>query len=337
MASPHRPAMSDVAKLAGVSHQTVSRVLNGHPSVRDSTRRRVLEAVEALDYRPNVAARALASRRSGVIGVLAMETKLLGPAATLYFIERAARSAGFFLSIATVHGSASDAISEAVDHLILQGVEGVVAIAPVDGAVAALSAIPPDLSVVVVEGDEGAGRSVVSVDQVGGAELVTEHLLDEGAPTVWHIAGPDNWLEARARIRGWRGVLDARGRAAPEVLSGDWSAASGYVVGQQLAERGDVRAVFAGNDQMALGALRAFHERGMRVPDDILVAGFDDTPESAYFTPPLTTVRQNFAAVGQHAIELLLRQVRSMPTEPTKLVVPVDFVPRESTIGRHRT
>ena len=136
---------------------------NGHPSVRDSTRRRVLEAVEALDYRPNVAARALASRRSGVIGVLAMETKLLGPAATLYFIERAARSAGFFLSIATVHGSASDAISEAVDHLILQGVEGVVAIAPVDGAVTALSAIPPDLSVVVVEGDEGAaGRLSVS-------------------------------------------------------------------------------------------------------------------------------------------------------------------------------
>ena len=336
MASPHRPAMSDVAKLAGVSHQTVSRVLNGHPSVRDSTRRRVLEAVEALDYRPNVAARALASRRSGVIGVLAMETKLLGPAATFYFIERAARSAGFFLSIATVHGSASDAISEAVDHLILQGVEGVVAIAPVDGAVTALSAIPPDLSVVVVEGDEGAGRSVRY--RPGGRRRARHGASSRprGAYSLAHRRTRQLARGAR-RIRGWRGVLDARGRAAPEVLSGDWSAASGYVVGQQLAERGDVRAVFAGNDQMALGALRAFHERGMRVPEDILVAGFDDTPESAYFTPPLTTVRQNFAAVGQRAIELLLRQVRSMPTEPTKLVVPVDFVPRESTIGRHRT
>jgi DNA-binding LacI/PurR family transcriptional regulator len=328
--------MADVARLAGVSHQTVSRVLNGHPTVRGSTRARVLDAVQTLGYRPNLAARALVSRHSGIVGVLAMETTLFGPASILYAIERAARAAGYFVSVATIETLTGDAVTDVLERFALQAVEGVVAIAPLTGAMEALSRFPTELPVVVVEGSEGAGRSVVSVDQVSGAAMITQHLLDEGAPTVWHIAGPDDWFEARARILGWRQALEGKGIAAHEPLRGDWSAASGYTLGQQLAERADVRAVFVANDQMALGALRAFHERGVRVPEDVLVAGFDDMPEAAYFTPPLTTIRQDFFAVGQQAIDLLVAEIKGAPSAPTAILVPATLVTRQSTVGHLR-
>jgi DNA-binding LacI/PurR family transcriptional regulator len=328
--------MADVARLAGVSPVTVSRVFNRHPSVRSTTRARVLDAAQTLSYRPNFAARALASGRSGVIGVLAMETTLFGPASHLYTIERAARAAGYFVSIVSIDSPNSSAISDAVEHLALQRVEGVVAVAPLTGSTEATPSFPADLRVVLIEGGEGAGRSVVSIDQVGGAAAVTEHLLSEGAPTVWHIAGPDNWLEARQRITGWRRALEGAGVDVPEPLAGDWTPASGYELGQRLAERASVRAVFVANDQMALGVLRALHERGLRVPDDVLVAGFDDTPESAYYTPPLTTVRQDFVASGKRSIEVLLDEIEGRRTEPTLVLVPAKLVIRQSSVGQRR-
>jgi DNA-binding LacI/PurR family transcriptional regulator len=331
-----RPGMADVARVAGVSHQTVSRVLNGSPAVRDETRTRVLAAIESLGYRRNSAARALASRRSGVVGVLAMESTLYGPASSLYAIERAARDAGYFVSIAAIEGTSRDALAGALDHLALQDVDGVIAIAPLVGAAAVLATLPADVPVVVTQGGDSATHPSVAVDQVRGAELATLHLLDEGAPTVWHVAGPDDWLEAQRRIEGWRRALAARGLHAPEPLRGDWSIASGYRHGVHLAERADVRAVFVANDHMALGVLRAFHERGVRVPDHVLVGGFDDIPEAAYFTPPLTTVRQDFLAVGRHAVELLLDRIHGVARPRGAVVVPAQLIPRQSTIGRPR-
>jgi len=334
--SPRPAVMADVARLAGVSHQTVSRVLNGHQSVAPATRSRVIAAIEQLGYRPNTAARALVTRRSKVIGVVSFDTTLYGPASTLYGIEQAARRAGYFVSVASVKTIDAHAVHEALDRLADQSVEGVIVIAPQRTAVGALAEVAPGLPVVVVEGGEGDGRPVVCVDQAEGARLVTRHLLEQGAPTVWHVAGPADWLEAEARVAGWREELERAGAPVPELLRGDWSPGSGYSNGQVLAERADVRAVFVGNDQMALGVLRAFHERGVRVPVDVLVAGFDDVPEAAYFTPPLTTVRQDFDAVGRRSIDLLLEQIVGADEPERGAVVQPELVVRQSSVGSPR-
>ncbi len=337
-----RPAvMADVARLAGVSQQTVSRVLNHHPSVSPGTRTRVMAAIQELGYRPNSAARALVTKRTKVIGVVGFDTSLYGPASTLLGLEQAAHAAGYFVSVASVRTPDGEAVEQALQRLTGQSVEGVVVIAPQRATVEALANAPGDLPLVVVEGGDGNGRPVVCVDQEAGARLVTRHLLDQGAPTVWHVAGPTKWLEAQNRVEGWRRELLDAGVESPEPLRGDWSPASGYSAGQLLAERSDVRAVFVANDQMALGVLRAFHERGVSVPDDVLVAGFDDIPESAYFTPPLTTVRQDFDAVGRRSIELLLELINGSPAESTgagttAAVVPPELVVRQSTVGRRR-
>jgi DNA-binding LacI/PurR family transcriptional regulator len=328
--------MADVAKIAGVSHQTVSRVLNQHPSVRPATRERVLAAIQAVDYRRNSAARALVTRRSHTIGVVSFDTTLYGPASTLYGVEQAARQAGYVVSVASLKTINRSTVHEALDRLAEQSVDGIVVIAPQRDAAEAVAALPQDLPVVAVEGDSGPGFPVACVDQAAGARLATRHLLDRGAPTVWHVAGPVDWLEAAGRLRGWRSELEAAGRPAPPPLRGDWSPRSGYVAGQELARRGGLRAVFVGNDQMALGLLRAFHEAGVRVPEDVLVAGFDDVPEAAYFTPPLTTVRQDFTAVGRRSIELLLRQISDGPgSGDQRAVVAPELVLRQSTaVGR---
>jgi DNA-binding LacI/PurR family transcriptional regulator len=300
--------MHDVADHVGVSHQTVSRVLNGHDSVSAETRTRVLQAIEDLGYRRNTAARALVTRRSQVLGVVSLDTTLYGPASTLFGIEQAAREAGYFVSVASVKATTAGTVRAAVDRLTDQNVDGVVVIAPLRTG-EPVSALPAGLPAVVVDGRPAAGVASVRVDQEEGGRLVTRHLLDRGAGTVWHLAGPADWFDAQGRLAGWRRALQDAGAALHRPLRGSWSASSGYEAGRRLARRDDVEAIFVGNDQMALGLLRAFHEAGIRVPQDVLVAGFDDVPEAAYYTPPLTTVRQDFAAVGRRSIELLLHQV----------------------------
>ncbi|HYN95332.1 MAG TPA: LacI family DNA-binding transcriptional regulator [Pilimelia sp.] len=323
MRGTDRPAvMADVARLAGVSHQTVSRVLNGHPHVRPTTRDRVLRAVTELSYRPNALARGLAQRRSRVLGVISFDTILFGPAATLLGIERAARTAGYGISIVTLERVDRTGMLAAVDALAGQWVDGVIIIAPQVAAAAALRSLPPGLPAVAVEAGHVAGLPAVSVDQVAGARLAVRHLLDLGHETVWHIAGPDDWLEARDRIDGWRSTLADAGRPVPPMISGDWSARSGYAAGLELAERPDVTAVFAANDQMALGLLRALQERGVRIPEGISVVGFDDIPEAEYLLPPLTTVRQDFDEVGRRSMATLLRLLDDGAAAPGAPVPP---------------
>lgn len=325
------PAMTDVARLAGVSHQTVSRVLNGHPSVRESTRARVLAAIDQLAYRRNRAARALVSRRTETLGVVAFDTTLYGPASTLFGIEQAAREAGYFLSIVSLKAITRNTVDEALDHLAGQSVDGLIVIAPQRQAVEALAAVPPELPVVVVEGGWAPNLPVVCVDQAGGAAAVTRHLLDLGHQTVWHVSGPRDWLEAESRLQAWRSTLEAAGARVPDPLHGDWSPRSGYLAGQRLAGRDDVTAVFVANDQMALGLLRAFREAGVDVPGQVSVAGFDDIPEAEFFSPPLTTVRQDFAEVGRRCIQVLLEQIDDRIGQTAPVVVPTTFVERAST------
>ncbi|MFU8850207.1 LacI family DNA-binding transcriptional regulator [Micromonospora sp. SL1-18] len=304
--------MNDVARLAGVSHQTVSRVLNNHPSVRQETRERVLRAVDQLNYRPNALARGLATRRSKVIGVVSFDTILYGPAATLLGIERAARAAGYGISIVTLERLDRAGVTSAINALAAQSVAGVVLIAPMVSA--AVHGLPTGVPAVVVEPGGGGELPNVSVDQIAGARRAVEHLLALGHETVWHIAGPRDWLEARDRTDGWRLALEAAGRRVPPVISGDWSPRAGYEIGQTLVDRPDITAVFCANDHQALGLLRALHQRGVRVPDDVSVVGFDDIPEAAYFSPPLTTIRQDFDEVGRRCVAALLELLAADPS-----------------------
>jgi DNA-binding LacI/PurR family transcriptional regulator len=310
----------------------VSRVLNGSDAVSAETRARVLQAIEDLGYRRNSAARALVTRRSQVLGVVSFDTTLYGPASTLFGIEQAAREAGYFVSVASVKATTAGTVRAAVDRLTEQNVDGVVVILPLRTA-EPLSALPRGLPAVAVDGGNTGGLASVRVDQEAGGRLVTRHLLDQGAGTVWHLAGPADWYDAQDRLTGWRRELQSSGVRVHRPLRGSWSASSGYEAGRELARRTDVDAVFVANDQMALGLLRALHEAGIRVPQDVLVAGFDDVPEAAYYTPPLTTVRQDFAAVGRRSIELLLDQVAGDRDRGPQAVIPPELVVRQSSQG----
>jgi DNA-binding LacI/PurR family transcriptional regulator len=331
--------MADVARLAGVSHQTVSRVLNGHPNVKTETQARVQAAIEELGYRRNSSARALVTRRTGVIGVVAFDTTLYGPAQTLAGIEQAARAAGYFLSVVTLQRVTRQEVSEAMDYLAQQAVEGYVVIAPHRTVVEGLADAAADRPVVAVEGGEAPDLPVATVDQGGGAELAVRHLLDLGHRTVHHIAGPRHWLEAEYRVAGWRRALEAAGAPVPEPLFGDWRPRSGHDLGGALVRDRSVTAMFVANDQMALGALRALAEAGVRVPEDVSVVGFDDIPEAEFFTPPLTTVAQDFSEVGRHGIRLLLERLRlpdGASAAPARHVVPARLVVRTSTAAAPR-
>ncbi|MFO7251821.1 MAG: LacI family DNA-binding transcriptional regulator [Actinomycetes bacterium] len=326
-----RPAvLGDVAALAGVSAMTVSRVLNDPERVRAETRARVLAAVRELDYRPNLAARQLVTGRSGVLGVVSIDTTLYGPASTLYGIEQAARGRGYAVSIASLESLTRRSIEDGVRRLRSQAVDGIVIVAPHESAAEGLRNLPEGLPVVAVDAGADVPVPVVMVDQRLGAARATRHLLSLGHETVWHIAGPVDWTDASGRIEGWRSALEAEGRPVPEVLHGDWSPRSGYRLGRRLAADPEVTAIFVANDQMALGVLRALREAGRRIPEDVSVVGFDDVPEAAYYWPPLTTVRQDFGEVGREAFQLLLDRMAGGEGAARRLVEP-ELIVRDST------
>lgn len=323
--------MADVAKLAGVSHQTVSRVINDSHHVRPETRERVVAAMRMLNYRPNPVARALVTGRSRTLGVVSFDTTLYGPASTLFSIQRAAHDQNYFVSIVSLRALDRPSLVTAIERLTAQGVEGILVIAPQVAATSALAGIPADVPIVAVEGGPDASVPAVAVDQYAGAEAATRHLLELGHATVRHIAGPAEWFEAQQRIAGWRAALEAADARVTPVLSGDWSPRAGYELGARLAADRDVTAVFVANDQMALGLLRRLGERGRRVPEDISIVGFDDIPEAPYFSPPLTTVRQDFIEMGRRSLYLLLDQIDARHEHPTRVSVPAELVVRAST------
>ncbi|CAL9510629.1 LacI family DNA-binding transcriptional regulator [Saccharothrix sp. NPDC042600] len=324
------PAMTDVARLAGVSHQTVSRVLNDHPNVREQTRLRVRAAIAELGYRPNKAARALVTGRSQLIGVVAQNSTLYGPASLLAAFEEAAAGAGFAVSVGRVKELDHASINRAVERHRDERVAGIVVIAPTASANDALADIPAGVPVVTIDGDPARPTPLVTVDQQAGAYAATKHLLDVGHRTVWHVSGPPNWFDSSGRVEGWRKALEDAGAEVPPLVPADWSARAGYQAGQMLARMPEVTAVFAANDHLALGILRAMHERGRRVPEDVSVIGFDDVPEAEFFIPPLTTVRQDFAAVAREALDLLLAQVADGGAADTRRTIAPALISRGS-------
>lgn len=326
------PRSEDVARLAGVSRKTVSRVLNNEPYVSEESRRRVLAAAGELGYRLNHAARALASGRTRSIGVVALATAGYGTASLLVGIEQAVRDAGYALRVVNTPDGAPQSIAGALESLLEQGVDGIVVSVPIVEGDVPLGVDVPVLFVGAPPAFSAARTLTVGVGAHQLARAATEHLLDLGHSTVHHLAGPRRWYATKDRIEGWQAALAARDVHEPPVLNGDWSAASGYAAGLGLASDRSVTAVFAAGDEMAIGLIHGLRECGRRVPEDVSVVGFDGNPVFAYVSPPLTTVRQPFEEASGEGIRLLLHAIEKPDTElPPVNDPPVELIVRGST------
>jgi DNA-binding LacI/PurR family transcriptional regulator len=323
--------MGDVAKLAQVSPQTVSRVVNAREYVGGDTRERVLMAMRELDYRPNQAAQALVTGRSRTLGVISIDSVAFGPSSVLRGLERAARAHGYFVSVARLASLDRGSVLQALEQLQRQKVEGILVNAGRDGITNELDRRLLDIPVVAVEDTPEARVPIVAVDQVAAAAAATRLLLDLGHRSVAHIAGPRDWSAARRRSEGWRTTLEAAAVPVPPPLSGDWSVRSGYELGRRLAEDRGVTAIFAANDEMALGAMRAVFEAGREVPGDVSIIGFDDVPFARYLTPSLTTVRQDFKEIGERSVAMLLEAIRGADDSGVGAAITLELVVREST------
>ncbi|HHW83227.1 MAG TPA: substrate-binding domain-containing protein [Actinomycetales bacterium] len=299
--------MSDVALVAGVSHQTVSRVLNTPDAVRETTRERVTQAMAELGYRPNLAARALARARSPLLGVISAGEARFGPTHALHAVEEAAQAAGYIST--HVPAISPTQAREATDHLFSVGVAGIVVVAPTHELADRIVARRRDTPVVLIAAGApiSEGVSVVAVDQELGARLAVRHLAELGHTRIHHLSGPPRWFDAHTRVIGWQEECHALGLEQGLLVEGGWDAADGFAATNRLLAAGaSVEAIFAANDLMALGAIRALRMRGLDVPGDVSVVGFDDAEGTDFYLPPLTTVRQPFAHVGRLAIEVLL-------------------------------
>ena len=287
----------EVARLAGVSHQTVSRVLNDEDTVRPQTRARVEDAIRQLRYRPSSVARALATRKSRTLGLVSTGNPLYGPSSIALAFNGAARESGYQVITASMADADRAEILQAVDVLLRQRVEAIVLIASDHSSIEAIDGLELDIPLVTADSSGHGSFPSVSIDQFRGAELATAHLADLGHRHILHLAGPAGSLDARERERGWRSELARRELTVHEPEHGGWTADSGRAIGDHLT--GDFSAVFVANDQMALGLLHALSDRGIAVPGTISVVGFDDIPEAAHFPPPLTTIRQDFTELGR--------------------------------------
>jgi DNA-binding LacI/PurR family transcriptional regulator len=326
--------MGDVARLARVSQQTVSRVLNDYAFIKAETRERVLNAIQKLDYRPNIAARTLATRRSRTIGVVASDYMSFGPASALWGVEEAARTAGYALSIVNLREPNYRTISEALAGLAAQAVEGIVMIAPQDVSASAAFLDFDNVPVVTLSSVDTGEHTSVMYDSVEGSRIATQHLIELGHKWIAHLAGPSGFTVSESRVQGWRRALADARLVATEPFVCDWTAASGYDVGKRVGADLTFTAAYCANDRIAQGLLLALHEAGRLVPEQFSVVGFDDVPEAAYYVPPLTTMQQDFAALGRRCIEAVLRRIKGEPPPEIEPLIP-RLVVRAST-GRPR-
>ncbi|MDR0847985.1 MAG: LacI family transcriptional regulator [Propionibacteriaceae bacterium] len=324
------PTMADVAALAGVSHQTVSRVLNNHPSVSEKTRQKVNDSIATLGYRRNLAARALATGDTRIIGVLVSNTSLSGPSGALLAIEQAARSRGYWVAVAGLQSRDPSEAADAISHFIDFGADGIIAIAQTQAAAdATLKASQGVPTLLVTSGVVPPGISTLDIDQAGGATQAMTILRGLGHTRIAHVSGPEGDLHAGVRESVWREMVPDTDPAHSLCIEGDWSAGSGYRATMQIMASGACpTAIFAANDRMAFGVLRALNERGLTVPHDMSVVGFDDFEGSDCAIPPLTTIRQDHEALSQAAMELLLEAIANQPARAIR--IPATLVVRSS-------
>lgn len=318
--------------MAGVSHQTVSRVLNDHPSIRAETKARVLQAMDALKYEPNRAARMLVSSRSHTIGVLSSTVGEYGPGAAIAAAQDAARERGYLVVTANIPSSSPADIVAGIRHLVSQNVEGLLVNAPQERVFDVLAGMDIGVGYVGLQTANADPRSI-DASQFSGAKAATEHLIGLGHREIVHVAGPRDWIEADVRMRGFlEAISDADLRTHAPVL-GDWTADFGFFAGRELARTRDFTAVFAANDLMAIGVLHALRDAGVDVPGEVSVVGFDDIPVAAHVWPPLTTVHQDFERIGRRAVQLLLDGDGDGDADGS---IPSSLVVRDSTAAPRR-
>jgi DNA-binding LacI/PurR family transcriptional regulator len=328
------PVIDDVARRAGVSVPTVSRVLTGAAPVSEEKRERVLAAIRELSFRPSAAARALVSRQPRIIAVLAGDTSHYGYAETIRGIEESARTGGYLVTISVVESPRDDSVDSTIALVLDQPLAGVIVLKFDAAGVAALHKVPRDIPTVSISGVRETGVPQAVLNESAAAQELTEYLLALGHETVHHVRVPPSRKED-GRTTGWRRALREAGAVVPEPIDASWEPESGREIGQRLAGLDDVTAVFCGNDEIAMGVIKGLADRGKAVPDDVSVVGFDDHPLAALWNPPLTTVDQDFAGLGARAYELLQgvisgEKVRKFSSERPPLVI------RESAAPPHR-
>ena len=312
----------DVAKLAGVSHQTVSRVLNNHSSLKPATREKVEKAITDLSYRPSQAARQLVTSQSRLIGVLIAEADLYGPASILSAMEKVARHEGYSIISIAVSAGSRESWREAIDQLRNLDIDGVMTIALPEQLVKEIENSLDGAAIVIVDSEPSKKFDVVNMDNIYGATIATQYLIDAGHTEILHVTGPENGYESNKRKTGYEKTMRNAG-LKPQVIVGDWSIAKGFEVGEKVAKmKKRPTAVFCANDHLALGMIKAFSEARINVPGDISIIGFDNIPESSYLIPALTTVGQNFDELGNNAIEKMLLQLRAGSKKEAVMIKP---------------
>lgn len=325
------PSITDVARLAGVSYQTVSRVINDSPDVSATTRAAVLAVIEEVGYRRNKTATALVTRWSTAIGVITDESPRYGPTSTMLALEKAAREAGYASRVVAVQEPFEDTLQQAVFSLEDSGVDAMIVIAPQLSLAAAVRNVRFRTPVEVIAAGASSTPNLFtySENQELGARLATEHLIALGHTNIAHVAGSMEWFDGRVRRRGWEMALRDARLPIGFYAEGDWSPRWAYEIGLRLVKEGVPSAIFAASDHTALGLLRALYENGIRVPQDVSIVGYDDIEGADYFFPPLTTVRQDFRALAHGSIETLLGALEGR--EVDRSPIPPILVIRQST------
>lgn len=333
MTSSRRTTLEDVARLCGVSYQTVSRVINQQPNVSHKTRARVLQAIAELDYRPNRAAQSLAGTRSHTLIMVTYGLSHYGPAQMVVKIEQACRAAGYDLIFINIDESQADSPADTLASIRRWDADGLLLITPVETLhyeeiVSMWGATP----LVLIGGRPGTSIPTISVDQVAGAREVTQYLIRLGHHHICEISGPLPWFDARMRHESWQQTLHESGLTPGCTIEGRWTAESGYHAARQLIGQGErFTALLVGNDQMAIGAMHALREHGLRIPEDVSVVGFDDIPEAVYIWPPLTTVRQDFDQLGRIGVEYLIQRIQNPDSSISPRVIQPELIIRAST------
>jgi len=337
----------DVAAAAGVSHQTVSRVLNDRPDVAKETRQHVLQVIKELEYQPSAIARSLTQRHSFTLGVVIAGLSYIGPSRTLNGITEQAERMGYSLLLKELPRFDTQDLRPLLNTLIARQIDGILWAVPEVGNNRAwledqLGGLPVPTIFMTMQARPGV--SIVAVDNYAGGRMATEHLLEQGYRHIGHITGPLDWWEARQRKAGWQDTLLAAGAPMADLHAeeGNWSLVSGeQAIGRLLASHPEMDAVFVGNDQMALSVLQTVCRQGIRVPQDLAVVGFDGLPEAAHYWPPLTTVYQDQQQLGRIAVEELVRMIESSResrawSEPKAISLPPELIVRASSASPGR-
>lgn len=330
-----KPNMFDVADLAKVSHQTVSRVVNNHQSIRSETRARVEAAMDKLGYTPNRAAQTLKTTKSRIIGILASDTHLNGPANIWQNAERAARAAEYFTVTCSVDPTSSTDVKKGIEYLSQIGIDGLIVITPHHETVEIARKTLKRTPVVSIDSSMGSEKSAIQLNNFDDAYRATKHLIDLGHTGILHVAGPATFFEAVDRKAGYEAAMkDSKLKPLSQV--GEWSMDSGYEISKSTNyQAANITAIFAASDHIALGVLRDCHERKILVPNQLSIIGFDDLPEAEFSWPPLTTMRQDFQAIGEGAVQMLLEKLNE---EKSLKVSPLisTLVERETTTQRQK-